>query len=124
MTHEIGTTRARRGKKTHDGNLGKLDNPEILFSDLTEEIGVEDQYPCMQDSESDEEKLERLLKHLETIDKRYYDIVTMRLAGVSMDEVLEKLQLESKGGYQIVDNCEQVCRKFFGLYCGRKKNEK
>ena len=78
----------------------------IIFSDLTEEVGVYDQYLCEQDNEPDEEKLARLLKHLETIDKRYCDIVTMKIAGVEMDEIFEKLQLKSSRGYQVVDECE------------------
>lgn len=105
-------------------NPEKDNNPEIIFSDLTEEVGVYDQYPCEQDNEPDEEKLARLLKHLETIDKRYCDIVTMKLAGVEMDEIFEKLQLKPSRGYQVVDECEQACRKFFGLYCGKKKKKK
>lgn len=105
-------------------NPEKDNNPEIIFSDLTEEVGVYDQYPCEQDNEPDEEKLARLLKHLETIDKRYCDIVTMKLAGVEMDKIFEKLHLKSSRGYQVVDECEQACRKFFGLYCGKKKKKK
>ena len=104
----------------HKGEYERY-NPEIVFSELTEEVGVYDQYPCEQDNEPDEEKLARLLKHLETIDKRYCDIVTMKLAGVEMDEIFEKLHLKSSRGYQVVDECEQACRKFFGLYCGKKK---
>lgn len=102
-------------------NPAKDDNPEIIFSDLTEEVGVTDEYPCMQDDEPDEEKLARLLKHLGTIDKHYCDIVTMKLAGVSMEEIFEKLNLKSSRGYQVVDECEQACRKYFGLFCGKKK---
>lgn len=105
-------------------NPAKDDNPEIVFSDLTEEVGVTDQYPSEQDNEPDEDKLKRLLKHLETIDKRYCDIVTMKLAGVSMEEIFEKLQLKSSRGYQVVDECEQACRKYFGLFCGKKKKKK
>lgn len=108
----------------HHYNPEKDNNPEIIFSDLTEEVGVYDQYPCEQDNEPDEEKLARLLKHLETIDKRYCDIVTMKLAGVEMDKIFEKLHLKSSRGYQVVDECEQACRKFFGLYCGKKKKKK
>ena len=102
-------------------NSEKDNNLEILFSDLTEEVVVYDQYPCEQDKEPDEEKLTRLLKHLETIDKRYCDIVTLKLAEVEMDEIFEKLHLKSSGEYQVVDECEKACRKFFGLYCGKKK---
>lgn len=36
-------------------NPEKDNNPEIIFSDLTEEVGVYDQYPCEQDNEPDEE---------------------------------------------------------------------
>lgn len=105
-------------------NPEKDDNPEIVFSDLTEEIGVYDHYACEEDNETDEERLARLLKHLETIDKRYCDIVTMKLAGVSMEDIFDKLGLKSSRGYQVVDECEQACRKFFGLYCGKKKKKK
>ena len=63
-------------------------------------------------------------KYRETIDKRYCDIITMKLAGVEMDEIFEKLQLKPSRGYQVVDECEQACRKFFGLYCGKKKKKK
>ena len=48
----------------------------------------------------------------------------MKLAGVSMEEIFEKLELKSSRGYQVVDECEKVCRKFFGLYCGKKKKKK
>ena len=105
-------------------NPARDDNLEVVFTDLTEEVSVIDEYPCMQDNEPDEEKLVRLLKHLETIDKRYCDIVTMKLAGVSMEKIFDKLKLKSKRGYQVVDECEQVCRKFFGLYCGKNKKKK
>ena len=56
--------------------------------------------------------------------KRYCDIVTMKLAGVEMDVIFEKLQLKSSRGYQVVDECGQACRKFFGLYRGKKKKKK
>ena len=41
-----------------------------------------------------------------------------------MEEIFEKLELKSSRGYQVVDEREQVCRKFFGLYCGKKKKKK
>lgn len=63
-------------------------------------------------------------KYRETIDKRYCDIITMKLAGVEMDVIFEKLQLKSSRGYQVVDECGQACRKFFGLYRGKKKKKK
>ncbi|SDW75756.1 hypothetical protein SAMN05216391_11664 [Lachnospiraceae bacterium KHCPX20] len=41
-----------------------------------------------------------------------------------MDVIFEKLQLKSSRGYQVVDECGQACRKFFGPYRGKKKKKK
>ena len=40
-----------------------------------------------------------------------------------MEEIFEKLELKSSRGYQVVDECEQACRKIFGLYRGKKNKE-
>jgi hypothetical protein len=101
-------------------NPVKDDNPEISFTDLTEEQGVEDQYPSFQDTETEAEKLQRLLEHLARIDQKYCDIVTLKLAGVSMKEIFSRLGLKSSRGYQVVNECEDACRKFFNL-SSRKK---
>lgn len=106
-------------------NPEKDDNPEILFTDITEEHGVEDQYPSLQDPETEEDKLAKLLKHLKTKDPRYYDIVMLRHQNpdISAEDIFEKLNLKSSRGYQILDDCEKECRRYFGLRYYRKKKK-
>lgn len=101
-------------------NPARDGNQEVPFTDLTEEQGVEDQYPSFQDTETEAEKLQRLLDHLGKIDQKYCDIVTLKLAGVSMREIFSKLGLKSSRGYQVVNECEDVCRKFFNLGSRKK----
>lgn len=106
-------------------NPQKDNNPEILFTDITEEQGVEDQYPSLQDTETEEDKLAKLLEHLKTKDPRYYDIVMLRHQDpdMSAEDIFEKLNLKSSRGYQILDDCEQECRRYFGLRYYRKKKK-
>lgn len=94
---------------------------EIPLTDWTEEFGVEDWYPSFEDTETEEEKLKRLLEHLKKLDRRYYDIVTMKLAGVGMGEIFDRLGLKPSRGYQVVGDCETECRRFFGLKVRKRK---
>ena len=76
-------------------------------------------YPSLLDTES--EKLERLLRHPRDLDPRYCEIVKLKLAGLGMKEICARLHLKSSRAYQMVSDCEQVCRKFFGLGTGKRK---
>lgn len=106
-------------------NPAKDDCRVISFTELTEEHGVEDKYPSLEDTETEEEKLKRLLEHLKNLDPRYYDIVMMRSTDpdISAEDIFDKLNLKSSRGYQVMNDCEEECRKFFGLRSNRKKKK-
>lgn len=88
---------------------------EVFLEDINAVFSTENHYDFMEDSESDEEILDRLLKHLEEINPRYSRIVSLKMAGVETEDILREIKLRKSRGYQVIEECEVECRKYFHL---------